>query len=184
MNDMHKEIELSQLDDYICTLSAGDSVYLTGTVYTARDSAHKRMFEILNAGGRLPFELAGATIYYAGPTPAKPGRIIGSCGPTTSSRMDCYTPRLLSLGLKAMIGKGERGQNVIFAIKKHSAVYFCAVGGAGALISKSIKAVTQIAFPDLGCESIKKLRIEGLPVFVGIDSAGNSIFDKHREGQA
>lgn len=181
---MLKEIDLSHIDDYIGTLVVGDAVYLSGTVYTARDAAHKRIFEILDAGGWLPFELTGATIFYAGPSPAKPGLIIGSCGPTTSSRMDFYTPRLLSLGLKAMIGKGERSQEAIEAIKRHSAIYFCAVGGAGALISKSITAVSEIAFPELGCESVKKLLVERLPVFVGIDAAGNSLFNIRRERQA
>jgi fumarate hydratase subunit beta len=176
--DNIKSINLSCLCDFTDTLYAGDAVLLSGIVYTSRDAAHKHIFELLDNNQPIPFDLKGATVYYAGPTPARPGQIIGSCGPTTSSRMDFFTPRLLSLGLKAMIGKGERSAEVIAAIKKYSAVYFCAVGGAGALISKAITSSTEIAFPELGCESVKKLIVKDFPVFVGIDSKGNSIFDK------
>lgn len=173
------DIALSDLFTHLEGLTAGDAVFLSGTVFTARDAAHKRIFELLDRGESLPFELKGATIYYAGPTPAKPCRTAGSFGPTTSSRMDLYTPRLLSLGLAAMIGKGERGQDVTLAIQKYRAVYFCAVGGAGALISKSITSVREIAFPELGCESVKELTVSRLPVFVGIDARGRSVFDRN-----
>ena len=160
-------------------LRAGDRVSLSGPVYTARDAAHKRLFELLDAGEALPIEISGAVLYYAGPTPAPPGRPIGSCGPTTSSRMDAFTPRLLELGLAAMIGKGERSREVNEAIKRCGAVYFCALGGAGALISRHVVSAREVAFPDLGCESVKELILDGLPLTVGTDSLGNSIFKEN-----
>ena len=160
-------------------LRAGDRVSLSGPVYTARDAAHKRLFELLDAGEELPIEISGAVLYYAGPTPAPPGRPIGSCGPTTSSRMDAFTPRLLELGLAAMIGKGERSREVNEAIKRCGAVYFCALGGAGALISRHVVSAREVAFPDLGCESVKELILDGLPLTVGTDSLGNSIFKEN-----
>ena len=170
------EITGSQLEEKVSFLEAGDKVYLSGTVYTARDAVHMRIFECIANETELPFELDGAVIYYAGPTPEKPDGTQGSFGPTTSSRMDSFSPRLLDMGLLAMIGKGNRSEEVIEAIKRNSAVYFCAGGGLGALISKSIKSSQVIAFPELGCESIKKLYVERFPLVVGIDSKGNSIF--------
>lgn len=158
------------------TLKAGDSVLFSGVVYTARDAAHKRIDELLNKNEKLPFDLKGAVIYYAGPTPAKDNMVIGSCGPTTSSRMDIYTPKFIEKGLKAMIGKGERSQEVIDACKKYRCVYFCAIGGAGALAASCIKANEVIAFSDLGCESVKKLYVEDFPLIVGIDAKGGNIF--------
>ena len=160
-------------------LRAGDRVSLSGPVYTARDAAHKRLFELLDAGEELPIDIRGAVLYYAGPTPAPPGRPIGSCGPTTSSRMDAFTPRLLELGLAAMIGKGERSREVNEAIKRCGAVYFCALGGAGALISRHVVSAREVAFPDLGCESVKELILDGLPLTVGTDSLGDSIFKEN-----
>ena len=158
-------------------LRAGEYVYLTGTVYTARDAAHKRMDEALNRGEKLPFELEGSVIYYMGPSPARPGRVIGSAGPTTSGRMDVYTPRLLDLGLKGMIGKGKRSIEVKEAMKKNGCVYFAAVGGAGALLSHCIKSSKVIAYEDLGAEAIRKLHVEDFPVVVVGDSGGNDLYE-------
>lgn len=157
-------------------LKAGDRILLSGTVYTARDAAHKRFFQLLDDGIPLPFPLSGTAIYYAGPTPAPEGLPIGSCGPTTSGRMDRFAPRLLDLGLACMIGKGERNQEVCDAIKRNKAVYLCAIGGAGALAAKCIKDSEVIAFEDLGCESVKRLLIEKFPLIVAIDCAGGSLF--------
>lgn len=159
------------------SLKVGDRVLLTGTVYTARDAAHKRIFELLDKGEPLPFDLNGAFIYYAGPTPTKKGDIIGSCGPTTSSRMDSFAPRLISLGLKGMLGKGERNTEVITACNTFKSVYFCAIGGAGALAASKVKSCEIIAFEDLGCESIKKLTIEDFPLIVAVDTKNGNIFD-------
>lgn len=159
-------------------VSAGESILLSGTVYTARDAAHKRIMVLIDEGKPLPFELKDAVIYFAGPTPERPGQVIGSCGPTTSSRMDPYTPRLTDMGLGATIGKGERSQDVIDAIVRNRSVYLCAIGGAGALASKCITSLEVIAFEDLGCESVKKLTFDNFPLIVAIDSKGNSIFDK------
>lgn len=169
-------INISELDNYSSVLNAGDTVLLSGTVYTSRDAAHKRIFELLDNEEQLPFELKGACIYFAGPTPTPEGMVIGSCGPTTSGRMDVYSPRLLDLGLAAMIGKGERNNAVCDAIVRNNAVYFCAVGGAGAICAKHIKSCKEIAFKDLGCESIKELYLENFPVIVGIDSKGGNLF--------
>ncbi len=171
-------ITTEQLKDSIPLLSVGDRVYLSGTVYTARDAAHKRIFQLLDEGAALPFPLENSIVYYAGPTPAKNGMAVGSCGPTTSSRMDAFSPRLLDLGMIAMIGKGDRSQEVIDAVKRNGAIYLCAVGGAGALIAKCITAAEEIAFQELGCESVKKLTISELPLIVGIDASGNSIFER------
>lgn len=157
-------------------LRAGDRVLLSGTVYTARDAAHKRLFALLDAGEPLPFPLEGAAIYYAGPTPAQQGMAVGSCGPTTSGRMDPFAPRLLDLGLRAMIGKGERSHNVVEAIVRNSGVYFAAVGGAGALIARCIRSSQVIAFEDLGCESVKRMEVKDLPLTVAIDSQGNDLY--------
>ncbi len=170
-------VDTRSLSREIKLLSAGDRVILSGTIYTARDAAHKRMFELLDSSAELPFDIRGAIIYYAGPTPAREGMAVGSCGPTTSSRMDKFTPRLLDLGLLGMIGKGERSADVISAIKRNCAIYLCAVGGAGALIARHIKTAEVIAFPELGCESVKRMIIEDLPLTVGIDCRGVSIFD-------
>lgn len=164
------------LKNNIGKLSVGDKVYLSGTVYTSRDAAHKRIFEFLERGEQLPYSLEGAVIYYAGPTPTPEGLAIGSCGPTTSCRMDSYAPRLYDFGVAATIGKGERSSEVIDAIKRNGAVYLCAIGGAGALAALSIKECEVIAFEDLGCESVKRLTFKDFPLFVGIDSKGNSIF--------
>ena len=158
-------------------LNAGDYVYITGTIYTARDAAHKRMYDSLMAGEEIPMELKDNFIYYLGPTPARPGEVIGSAGPTTSSRMDKYTPLLLDKGLKGMIGKGKRNAAVHEAIIKNKAVYFAAIGGAGALLSKCIKEAEVIAYDDLGTEAIRKLRVENLPVIVIIDSKGNDLYE-------
>ena len=157
-------------------LRAGEMILLSGTVYTARDAAHKRMMMLLDEGKELPFPVKGAAIYYAGPTPAPEGMPIGSCGPTTSGRMDPFAPRLLDLGLSVMIGKGNRSQAVIEAMKRSGAVYLCAIGGAGALAAKAVKSCEVIAFEDLGCESVKRLQVENFPLIVAIDAQGNSIF--------
>lgn len=162
-------------------LRAGDRVLLSGTVYTARDAAHKRMFSLLDGGKSLPFDLRGAVIYYAGPTPGQKGMAVGSCGPTTAGRMDAFTPRLLDLGLLAMIGKGDRSREVREAIVRNGGVYFAAVGGAGALIAKHIETAQAIAFEDLGCESVKKMSVRELPLTVAIDCAGNDLYRAGRE---
>ena len=158
-------------------LRAGDYVYITGTIYTARDAAHKRMYETLREGGDLPINIEGQAIYYMGPSPAREGRPIGSAGPTTASRMDKYTPELLDLGMGAMIGKGKRSQEVIDAVVRNKAVYFAAVGGAGALLSKCITSSEIVAYEDLGTEAIRKLTVVNLPVIVVIDSKGNNIYE-------
>ena len=156
-------------------LRAGDSVLLTGTIYTARDAAHKRLCAILDKGEALPFDIEKATIYYAGPCPAKPGHVFGSCGPTTSGRMNAYAPRLFDLGVQCTIGKGPLGKEVIESIQKNRAVYFCATGGAGALISKCVKSAEVVAFDDLGAEAVNKLEVVDFPVIVGVDSYGKTI---------
>jgi len=157
-------------------LCAGDTVLLSGTVYTARDQAHKRLFESHERGEPLPFELKGSAIYYVGPTPEKAGEVIGSAGPTTSGRMDAYSPLLLNLGNKIMIGKGKRNQAVKDAIIKNKAVYLGAIGGAGALMAESIKSVEIIAWPDLGCEAVRKLEVKDMPLTVVIDTKGNDLY--------
>lgn len=172
------KIETPLTDEVIKDLKAGDMVFINGYVYTARDAAHKRLIELININTPLPFDLKGQIIYYVGPTPAPPGKVIGSAGPTTSSRMDSYTPLLLSLGLKGMIGKGQRSKEVKEAIKNYKAIYFLATGGAGALLSKHIISAEEIAFSDLGTESIKKLLLKDFPVFVAIDSYGGDIFER------
>ncbi len=161
----------------IAQLEAGDYVLITGTVYTARDAAHKRMAEALERGEDLPFDIQNQLIYYLGPSPAREGNIIGSAGPTTSSRMDKYAPELLNLGLRGMIGKGKRNEQVVDAIIKNQSVYFAAVGGAGALLSKCIKKAEVIAYDDLGTEAIRKLEVENLPVIVVIDSKGRNQYE-------
>lgn len=165
-----------EIIEHINELTVGDRVVLSGVVYTARDAAHKRIVQLIESGSKLPFDLNNAFVYYAGPTPTPDGMAIGSCGPTTSSRMDKFAPVLLDLGLKGMIGKGPRNKDVIDAIIRNKAIYFCATGGAGALASKCIKSCDVIAFDDLGCESVKKLVFDKFPLVVGIDSKGNSLF--------
>lgn len=162
--------------EHINELTVGDRVVLSGVVYTARDAAHKRILQLIESGSKLPFDLTNAFVYYAGPTPTPDGLAIGSCGPTTSSRMDSFAPQLLDLGLKGMIGKGPRNQDVIDSIIRNKAIYFCATGGAGALASKCITKCEVMAFDDLGCESVKKLVFDKFPLVVGIDSKGNSLF--------
>lgn len=159
-------------------LKIGDSVLLTGTVYTARDAAHARMAEAIKRGKKLPFNLKNAVIYYSGPTPEKPGRVIGSAGPTTAGRMDSFTPKLLAKGLKGMIGKGKRSKEVRAAIKKYKAVYFVATPGAGALLSHYIKAAKVIAYPELGTEAVRKLEVENFPLIVANDVHGKDIFEE------
>ena len=168
-------LNLPLTKEQIETLSAGDSVLLTGTIYTARDAAHKRLCAILDKGEALPFDIKKATIYYAGPCPAKPGHVFGSCGPTTSGRMNAYAPRLFDLGVQCTIGKGPLGKEVIESIQKNCAVYFCATGGAGALISKCVKSAEVVAFDDLGAEAVNKLEVVDFPVIVGVDSNGHNI---------
>ncbi|MFO8010059.1 MAG: Fe-S-containing hydro-lyase [Dehalococcoidia bacterium] len=162
-------------------LKAGDQVVISGTLYVARDAAHKRMIEALEMGEGLPFDISGQTIYYMGPSPAKPGQVIGAAGPTTSGRMDAYAPRLMEAGLKAMIGKGLRSDEVKNAMRKHKAVYLAAIGGAGALISKSIKSSEIVAYEDLGAEALRKLEIEDFPATVINDIHGG---DLYQEGKA
>lgn len=162
-------------------LRAGDYVYLSGTIYTARDAAHMRMIEALDRGETLPFDMNNATIYYMGPSPAREGQVIGSAGPTTASRMDKYAPRLLELGQKAMIGKGKRSKEVVSAIQTNKAVYFAAVGGAGALISKCIKKSSIVCYEDLGTEAIRVLEVENFPLVVVIDSNGNNLYETAQE---
>ncbi len=157
-------------------LNIGDRVLLNGIIYTARDTAHKRMIELIEHGIKLPMDINGQVIYYAGPTPPKPGRIIGSAGPTTSYRMDAFSPRLIELGLKGMIGKGQRSREVINAMRKYKAVYFGATGGAGALLAKSIKKAEVIAYKDLGPEAIMKLEVKDFPLIVINDTRGNDLF--------
>ena len=171
-------INTAELKEKCKDFQVGDKVYLSGTVYTARDAAHKRIFELMESGSPLPFDINGAVIYYAGPTPTPDNLPIGSCGPTTSSRMDHYTPKLLDMGLVATIGKGGRSKETVEAIKRNGSVYLCAIGGAGALAAKSITECTVIAFHDLGCESIKKLELKDFPLIVGIDGLGNRIFER------
>lgn len=178
---MKKVIQVPFQDEQIKELKAGDYVYLTGTIYTARDAAHKRMYDSMHKGEALPIELNGNVLYYLGPSPAREGQVIGSAGPTTSSRMDKYTPDMLAAGLKGMVGKGKRSQAVIDAMKEHTSVYFAAVGGAGALLSKCIKAAEVVAYEDLGTEAIRKLTIEDLPVIVVIDSEGNNLYETATE---
>ena len=175
---MEKYINTPIDDKIVSELKAGDYVYLTGTVYTARDAAHKRLYEALQRGEDIPLELQNNIIYYLGPSPAREGQVIGSAGPTTSSRMDKYTPLLLEKGLKGMIGKGKRSDEVIEAMHKNHAVYFAAIGGAGALLSKCIKKSEVIAYEDLGTEAIRKLEVENLPIIVVIDDEKTNLYNR------
>ena len=174
---MDKYIKAPMTKEVSAALKAGDYVYITGTIYTARDAAHKRMYEAKLNGEQLPISLKDNIIYYLGPTPAKPGQAIGSAGPTTASRMDKYAPTLLDEGQTGMIGKGKRSEAVIESMKKNKAVYFAAIGGAGALLSKCIKKSEIVAYEDLGTEAIRKLEVENLPVIVVIDSEGNNMYE-------
>lgn len=174
---MDKHIKTPITEQITADLHAGDYVYITGTIYVARDAAHKRMMEVLDAGKELPIPIKDATIYYMGPSPAREGRPIGSAGPTTASRMDKYAPRLLDLGERAMIGKGKRTKEVIEAVVRNHAVYFAAVGGAGALLSKCITKSEVVCYDDLGAEAIRKLEVEHFPVIVVVDSEGNNLYE-------
>lgn len=174
---MEKRIQAPLKKEDLVSLHSGDYVYISGTIYSARDAAHKRMYEAMEEGKDIPLELKDNVIYYLGPTPAAPGQVIGSAGPTTASRMDKYTPRLLDNGLNGMIGKGKRSKEVIDAIVRNKAVYFAAVGGAGALLSKCIKKSEIIAYDDLGTEAIRKMEVEDFPVIVVIDSEGNNLYE-------
>ena len=174
---MDKHINAPMSQEISRSLRAGDYVYITGTIYTARDAAHKRMDEALLKGEELPIDIKNQVIYYMGPSPAREGRPIGSAGPTTASRMDKYAPRLLDLGLTAMIGKGKRSKEVLEAIVRNESVYFAAVGGAGALLSKCIKASEVVAYEDLGTEAIRKLEVENFPVIVVADCEGNNLYE-------
>ena len=174
---MDKHIKTPITEQITADLHAGDYVYITGTIYVARDAAHKRMMEVLDAGKELPIPIKDATIYYMGPSPAREGRPIGSAGPTTASRMDKYAPRLLDLGEKAMIGKGKRTKEVIEAVVRNHAVYFAAVGGAGALLSKCITKSEVVCYDNLGAEAIRKLEVENFPVIVVVDSEGNNLYE-------
>ncbi len=174
---MERHIQAPMKREDVKNLKSGDYVYITGTIYTARDAAHKRMFEAIERGEQLPLEIENNIIYYMGPSPAREGRPIGSAGPTTASRMDKYAPTLLDRGLIGMIGKGKRSAAVKDAIVRNGAVYFAAVGGAGALLSKSIKVSEVIAYDDLGTEAIRKLEVENFPVIVVIDSEGNNLYE-------
>jgi len=178
---MLKKIKLPLTNETIKDLKAGDNVLLTGTMYVARDAAHQRLVETLDKGQPLPFDIKGQTVYYMGPSPAKPGQVIGSAGPTTSGRMDSFSPRLMEAGLKGMIGKGNRTQAVKDAMKKYKAVYFAAIGGAGALIAKGIKKSEVIAYEELGAEAVRKLEVEDFPVTVINDIYGGDLYE---EGKA
>lgn len=175
-----QRIHAKDIADIAPTLKAGQKVLFSGTIYTSRDAAHKRINALLDEGKALPYDLKNATIYYAGPTPAPEGMPIGSCGPTTSGRMDVYTPRFLDLGLKCMIGKGGRTPEVTEAVRRNKAVYLCAIGGAGALAAQCIKSARVIAFEDLGCESVKELVVEDFPLIVAIDCTGGNLFSREQ----
>lgn len=174
---MEKKIATPLTEDITKTLKAGDSILLSGIIYTARDAAHGRLINLLDEEKDLPLNINSEIIYYVGPTPEKPGEVIGSAGPTTSYRMDSYAPRLLDLGLKGMIGKGARSEEVITAIKRNNAIYFGAIGGAGALISKCIKSSEVIAYDDLGAEAIRKLEVKDMPLVVIMDTEGNNLYE-------
>lgn len=177
---MPKEVTLTPplADDQVEALEIGDRVFISGVIYTARDAAHKRLMDLLAAGQPLPVDFRGQVLYYVGPSPARPGRVIGAAGPTTATRMDAYTPAMLKLGLKAMIGKGRRSPEVIAALQQYKAVYLGATGGAGALISQCIKEAQVVAFPDLGPEAIHRLVVEHLPTIVINDCAGRDLYDE------
>lgn len=176
-----KRLQAPLTEDVVRSLRAGDRVLISGTMYTARDAAHKRLVEAIEAGRALPFDLEGQIIYYVGPCPAKPGQAIGSCGPTTSGRMDPYVPAILARGLRAMLGKGSRAPAVVEAMKRHGAVYLAAIGGAGALAARSVTRSELVAYEDLGPEAVRRLEVEDFPAVVCIDTLGN---DLYQEGKA
>jgi len=178
---MKREIRTPLTREMARELRSGDSCLITGTIYTARDAAHKRLCELVEQGKPLPLDVENSIIYFVGPTPAKPGQAIGSAGPTTSYRMDAYSPTLISIGQTGMIGKGKRNGEVIAAMKEHGAVYFGAIGGCGALLSKCIKKAEIVAYEDLGAEAIRKLEVEDFPVVVIIDSEGNNLYETGRQ---
>ncbi len=180
MMEARLNIHLPFTKEDIENLKSGDAIFVSGTMYTARDAAHKRMMQALECGKPLPFDPKGQTIYYAGPCPAKPGMVIGSCGPTTSGRMDKYTPTLLDLGLIATIGKGDRTKDVIDSMKRNGAIYLGAIGGAGALYADAIKKVEVIAYDDLGPESIKRIEVLNMPLTVIIDKDGNNLYENKK----
>ncbi|MBN1526282.1 MAG: fumarate hydratase C-terminal domain-containing protein [Candidatus Omnitrophica bacterium] len=173
-----KNMRIPFTKEDIKKLKAGDEVYLTGTIYTARDAAHKRLHDLIKKGKKIPVALKGAVIYYAGPTPGRRGRPIGSCGPTTSSRMDAFAPLLMRKGLSGMIGKGDRSKDVVRSVRKYGCVYFLATGGLGALLSMKVKKARRVAFKELGPEAIHELKVVDFPLIVGIDSKGRNIYDK------
>ncbi len=177
---MERHLTLPLTEKLARSLRAGDTVYLTGMIYTSRDAGHKRMCEALAEGKPLPFDPKDATIYYVGPTPAKPGQVIGSAGPTTSGRMDAYAPTMMAAGARGMIGKGDRLPEVVEAMKKYGGVYFGAIGGAGALLAKCIKSAELIAYEDLGAEALRKLYVEEMPLVVIIDSLGGNLYEEGR----
>ena len=172
----HYDLKTSRLRDYVGVLKAGDTVSLTGTVYTARDAAHKKILAALENGEQVPFDIQDSVVYYAGPTPAKPGQVIGSCGPTTSGRMDPFSPTLIEKGQVCMIGKGVRNQKVHDAMQKYGCVYMVAIGGAGAVIADSVKSLEVVAYDELGCESVKRLTVENFPAIVSMDAQGGSLY--------
>lgn len=176
-----KKINTPFTDEIIKSLKMGDMLYISGIIYTARDAAHKKMCELIDENKPLPFDFEGATIYYAGPCPAKPGKPIGSVGPTTSGRMDLYSPKLIEKGLKVMIGKGLRNDEVIESIVKHCGIYLAAIGGAAALMAKCVKTVEIIAFEELGTEAVRRMEVENLPVIVAIDANGNNMYEAGRK---
>ncbi|MBR2645321.1 MAG: Fe-S-containing hydro-lyase [Clostridia bacterium] len=178
---MEKHIQLPITRDMAREIKSGDACLLSGVIYTARDAAHKRLCALLDEGRPLPFDVKDATIYYVGPTPAKPGQVIGSAGPTTSYRMDAYSPRMIAAGETGMIGKGKRSAEVVEAMKQYGAVYFAAIGGAGALLSSCIKEAEIVAYPDLGAEAVRRLRVENLPVVCVIDSTGSNLYETGRK---
>ena len=175
---MRKKITAPLTEEVARSLKSGDQILLSGTIYTGRDVAHKRFVEAMERGEELPFPVDGAVIYFVGPTPAAPGQVIGSAGPTTAYRMDAYSPTLIEAGLRGMIGKGKRDQNVIDAMKKHGAVYFGAIGGAGALLAKSIQSAELIAYEDLGAEAVRRLEVKDMPLLVVIDADGNNLYEE------
>lgn len=184
MENKRIEITTPFTDDIIKSLKAGDMVYVSGVVYTARDAAHKKMCELLDRGETMPFDFNGAAIYYAGPCPPKPGKPIGSVGPTTSGRMDLYTPKLIKQGLKVMIGKGLRSKEVVDSIVKHNGIYFAAIGGAAALMGKCVEKAEIIAYEELGTEAVRRIIVNKLPVIVAIDSHGNNMYEEGRKEYA
>lgn len=174
-----KRITTPLTKEQVAQLKAGESVLITGVIYTGRDAAHKNLLNALSQGQELPIDLKNQIIYYVGPAPAKPGQVIGSCGPTTSGRMDAYAPTLIELGLKGMIGKGPRNEKVITAMKEHGAVYFAAIGGAAAVIAQSVKKAEIVAYPELGPEAVYRLEVQDFPCIVAIDSEGNNLYESY-----